>query len=89
MISTADIARRFRVRDSIIKSWIREGVIPQGIWSNGRRYWSSNDINALIAGCPVTLPHEAKSTIKEFTCRPYALSYASNNIAIVVTLVTR
>lgn len=88
MISTADITRRFRVRDSVIKSWIREGVIPRGIWSNGRRYWSSNDINALIAGCPVTLSHEAKSTIKEFTCRPYALNYPLSKIAVAVTILS-
>ena len=54
MVSFTYITRRFRVHDYVIETWMEEGLIPQCVWRNGRRYWSSDEINALIAGCPVT-----------------------------------
>lgn len=89
MVSITDITRRFRVRDFVIETWMLEGLIPQCVWRNGHRYWSSNDINALIAGCPVTLPQEAASSIKKFTRRPAGLGIVSNAVALLITLVTR
>lgn len=89
MVSITDITRRFRVRDFVIETWMLEGVIPQCTWHNGRRYWSSDDINALIAGCPVTFPQQAASSIQRFTRRSTALNLVSGFVAFVLTLTTR
>lgn len=89
MVSFTKITRRFRVHDYIIETWMEEGLIPQCVWRNGRRYWSSDDINALIAGCPVTFPQQAASSIRKFSRRPAVLDYLSGVVALVVTLVTR
>ena len=89
MISITGITRRFRVRDYVIETWMLDGLIPQCIWRNGRRYWSSDEINALIAGCPVTFPQEAASSIKKFSRRHTALNAVSSVIALVITLVGR
>jgi len=89
MVSFTDITRRFRVRDFVIDTWMEEGLIPQCVWCNGHRFWSSNDINALIAGCPVTFSHQAASSIKKFSRRPAALNFVSGFLALVATLVTR
>lgn len=89
MVSITDITRRFRVRDFVIETWMFEGLIPQCEWRNGHRYWSSDDINALIAGCPITFPLEAASSIKKFTRRPAALNAVSSVIALIATLVIR
>jgi hypothetical protein len=89
MLSITDITRRFRVHDFVIETWMLEGLIPQCVWRNGYRYWSSDDINALIAGCPVTLPVQASSSIKKFQRRPAALNIVSSVIALFATLVTR
>ena len=89
MVSITDITRRFRVRDFVIDAWMFEGLLPQCVWRNGHRFWSSDDINALIAGCPVTLPQEAASSIKKFTRRPAGLGIVSNAVALLITLVTR
>ena len=66
MVSFTYITRRFRVHDYVIETWMEEGLIPQCVWRNGRRYWNSDDINALIAGCPVTFPQQAASSIRKF-----------------------
>ena len=84
-----DMTIRFRVRDFVIDAWVLEGVIPQCVWRNGHRYWSSNDINALIAGCPITLPQKAASSIRGFMRRPAALNVVSSVIALIATLVSR
>jgi hypothetical protein len=89
MVSSKDMTRRFRVHDFVIETWMFEGLIPQCVWRNGRRYWSSDEINALIAGCPVTLPVQASSSIKKFQRRPAALNVVSSVIALFATLVTR
>ena len=89
MVSITDITRRFRVLDSAIETWMSEGLIPQCVWRNGHRYWSSDEINALIAGCPVTFPQEAASSIKKFSRRNAALNLLSTVVAFVGTLVTR
>ena len=89
MVSFTKITRRFRVHDYVIETWMEEGLIPQCVWRNGRRFWSSNEINALIAGCPVTFSMEAASSIKRFSRRPTVLNYVSSVVALVVTLVTR
>jgi len=89
MVSFTDMTRRFRVRDFVIDTWMQEELIPQCAWRNGHRYWSRNDINALIAGCPVTFSQEAASSIKKFSRRPAFLNFVSVFIALVVTLVTR
>ena len=89
MVSITDITRRFRVRDFVIETWMFEGLIPQCVWRNGHRFWSSDDINALIAGCPVTFHQEAASSIKKFSRRPAALNLLSSMVAFIGTLVTR
>ena len=88
MVSFTELTRRFRVRDYVIATWMEEGLIPQCVWRNRRRYWSSDDINALIAGCPVTFPQEAASSIKKFSRRPAALDLLSSMVAFIGTLVT-
>ena len=89
MVSITDITRRFRVCDFVIETWMFEGLIPQCVWRNGHRYWSSDEINALIAGCPVTFSQEAGSSIKKFSRRNAALNLLSTVVAFVGTLVTR
>jgi len=89
MVSITDITRRFRVCDFVIETWMFEGLIPQCVWRNGHRYWCSDEINALIAGCPVTFHQEAASSIKKFSRRPVLLNILSTMVAFVGTLVTR
>ena len=89
MVSITGITRRFRVRDFVIETWMLEGLIPQCIWRNGRRYWSSDALNDLIAGCPIAAPMEAASSIKKFSRRPAALNVVSSVFALVVTLLGR
>ena len=89
MVSITDITRRFRVRDFVIETWMLDGLIPQCVWRNGHRYWSSDEINALIAGCPIAAPMEAASSIKKFLRRPIAVNVFSNIAALVITLVGR
>jgi hypothetical protein len=89
MVSAKDFTRRFRVHDYVVETWMIEGLIAQCVWRNGRRYWNSNDLNALIAGCPITLPHVAASSIRKFSRRPAALNLVSSVIALATTLVTR
>ena len=38
MVSFTYITRRFRVHDYVIETWMEEGLIPQCVWRNGRRY---------------------------------------------------
>jgi len=89
MLSITDITRRFRVHDYVIDTWMQEGLIPQCVWSKGHRYWSSNEINALIAGCSIELPAEASSSIKRFSRRTAVLNVFSGVIAFVATHLTR
>jgi len=89
MVSSRDMTCRFRVRIHTIETWMDEGLIPQCVWRNGHRYWSSDEINALIAGCTVTLPVQASSSIKKFQRRPAALNVVSSVIALFATLVSR
>lgn len=89
MLSITDITRRFRVRDFVIETWMLEGLIPQCVWRNGHRYWSSDEINALIAGCPVIFRREAASSIKKFSRRPVALNVVSSVFSLVATLLGR
>jgi len=89
MVSSKDITRRFRIHNYILETWMEEGLIPQCVWHNRRRYWSSDDFNALIAGCPVTFSQEAASSIKSFSRRPVVLDYVSAAVALVVTLASR
>jgi hypothetical protein len=88
-VSITAITRRFRVRDFVIETWMLEGLIPQCVWRNGRRYWNSDEINALIAGCPFSVPVEAASSIKKFSRRPTAQSVVSSVVALIITLVSR
>jgi len=64
-----EITRRFRVRDFVIDTWMLEGIIPECAWRNGRRYWSSNDINSLIAGCTIKLQSDPGNSIRPFARR--------------------
>jgi len=89
MVSITGITRRFRVHDFVIDTWMMEGLIPECVWRNGRRYWSSDDINALIAGCPIAAPIEAASSIRKFARRPIAVNVISSIVALVITLVSR
>jgi hypothetical protein len=47
------MTKRFRVLDTHLETWVKEGVLPAPVWMNGRRHWESNQINQLIAGCLV------------------------------------
>ena len=47
------MTKRFRVLDTHLETWVKEGVIPAPIWMNGRKHWDSNQINELITGCLV------------------------------------
>jgi hypothetical protein len=47
------MTKRFRVIDTHLEIWVKEGVLPAPVWMNGRRHWHSNQINQLIAGCLV------------------------------------
>jgi hypothetical protein len=89
MVSITHLTRHFRVRDFVLETWMLEGTLPQCVWRNGRRYWSSDDINALIAGCPLTLPVQASSSIKKFQRRPTALDLISSAVALIITVATR
>lgn len=89
MVSAKDFTRRFRVHDYVVETWMEEGLIPQCVWRNGRRYWNSNDLNALIAGCPVSFSQEASSSIKKFSRRPPMQDLVSGVVALVITLATR
>jgi len=66
-----------------------EGLIPQCVWHNGRRYWNADDINALIVGCPTTNSLDASSVIKKFSRRPAVLDLVFGVFAFVVIFVTR
>ena len=55
MVSITEITRRFRVNTDEIEKWMREGILPKCTWFNGNRYWSSNELNDLIAGCTFAL----------------------------------
>jgi len=46
MLSITDTTRAFRVRDTVLETWMMEGTIPECVWRNGRRYWSSDKFNA-------------------------------------------
>lgn len=89
MVSSRDMTRRFRVRIHAIETWIEEGLIPECVWRNGYRYWSSDEINKLITGCPVILPVKEESSISKFTRRTVALEFISSAIALIITLTTR
>ena len=89
MVSMRDATRRFRVHDYVIETWMEEGVFPECTWFNRRRYWNSDDINALIAGCPVNLVPEAASSIKRFSRRPVALYLVASAIVLLATVITR
>lgn len=54
-LSITDITRRFRVMDTDIETWSKEGFFPRPQWINGRKHWNSNQINQLIGGCQLTL----------------------------------
>lgn len=88
MVSITDVTRRFRIHDYVVETWMEEGILPGCVWRNGRRYWSSDDINALIAGCPIAFP-KAKSSIKKFSRRPGVANFLSGAVAFLATLVTR
>jgi hypothetical protein len=64
-LSVTDLTRRFRILDNHLDAWVDEGILPAPIWINGRRRWSSNQINHLIKGCELTLP---KATNKDDKC---------------------
>ena len=83
-----DLTTRFRVRDYVIETWMQEGLIPQCVWFNGRRYWNSDDINTLITGCTVVVPAKAASSIQRFSRYPFVLVFASSTVALLVTLIT-
>ena len=89
MVSMRDMTTRFRVRDYVIETWMEEGVFPECTWFNRRRYWNSDDINALIAGCPVNFAPEVASSIKRFSRRPVALYLVSSTVALLATIITR
>lgn len=88
-ISMKAMACRFRVRDNVIEAWMFEGLIPQCTWRKGRRYWNSDEINALIAGCPVTFPVNATSSIKRFSRRSIAMNLLASMITFVAPLLGR
>ena len=89
MLSFTDITRRFRVHDYVVDTWMLEGVIPRCAWRNGHRYWSSDEINTLIAGCPITIIVEAESSIKKFSRRSTAPNILSSVVALAITLFSR
>ena len=89
MVSITDITRRFRVRDFVIETWMLDGLIPQCVWRNGHRYWSSNDINTLIKGCPVTVPQDAASSNQKFSRRSTVTTLIAGIVAFVATLMSR
>ena len=89
MISMREVTRRFRVHDYVVQTWIEEGLFPECTWFNRRRYWNSDDINTLIAGCPVNFAPVAASSIQRFYRHPYVLNLISGTIAFVATMITR
>ena len=84
-----DMTTRFRVYDERIRSWMDEGLIPACVWHNGYRYWKSDDINALIAGCPVNFAPAAASSIQKFSRRHFSLDLLPNAIAFAAAMITR
>ena len=88
MISMREVTRRFRVHDYVVQTWMEEGLFPECTWFNRRRYWNSDDINDLIAGCPVAFNTEAASSIQRFSRRPVVLDMVSRTIALVATIAT-
>jgi hypothetical protein len=89
MVSITDMTRRFRVLDFVIDTWILEGLIPEPISLKGNRYWKSDEINSLIAGCPVTFPLEAASSIRKFSRQKSVTRILQDLIGYVANLVTR
>jgi hypothetical protein len=60
MLSITDTTRSFRVRDTVLETWMMEGTIPECVWRNGRRYWSSDEFNSCTKA--VDLCAQAKKT---------------------------
>ena len=53
LISLTELTRRFRVLDTDLDTWCKEGILPEPLWINGRRYWQSDQLNKLIRGCAI------------------------------------
>jgi hypothetical protein len=53
LVSLTELTRRFRVLDTDLDTWRKEGILPEPLWINGRRYWKSDQLNQLIRGCVI------------------------------------
>ena len=53
LVSLTELTRRFRVLDTDLETWRKEGILPEPLWINGRRYWQSDQLNKLIRGCAI------------------------------------
>ena len=70
LISITELTRRFRVLDTDLDTWCKEGILPEPHWIKGRRYWQSDQINLLINGCVInTNPSQSTHSLPEKTFR--------------------
>ena len=53
LVSLTELTRRFRVLDTDLDTWCKEGILPEPLWINSRRYWQSDQLNQLIRGCAI------------------------------------
>ncbi len=53
LVSLTELTRYLRVRDIVLDSWCKEGILPEPLWVKGRRYWQSDELNALFLGCVI------------------------------------
>jgi len=67
LVTITELTRRFRVLDTDLETWCREGVLPAPIWAGGRRHWYSNQINQLINGCNIHIRHQKSAPMNPET----------------------
>lgn len=82
-VSITEVTRYFRVLNTDLETWCEEGVLPPPVWMNGRRYWSSNDLNDLIDGCAAKQRPKALAKIWREDFLDYAI------LSILFALVLR
>jgi hypothetical protein len=80
-LSITDLTRRFRVVDTDIETWSKEGFFPHPDWAKGRKHWDSNEINRLIKGCQIP-----NGTSQLLTSRPPSVLFTIFAIALFLLI---
>ena len=82
-LNITDLTRRFRVLDTDIETWSKEGFFPHPFWAKGRKHWHSNEINRLIKGCQIPI-----GSSQLLTSRPPSVLFTIFAMALFL-LITR